>query len=108
MSNFYNKFQRRETLACDIQNYHLANRPIRLLDNNTRYTKHKMYAWIGEWRYISTCEFVLFVSSERWICFESLNKRSLPGFAHSVAGVYIFSNTRKTNNDNTRDNNWYP
>ena len=45
MSHFYNKFHRRETLSCDIQNCHPANWPIRLLEINMRYNK-------TNWRYI--------------------------------------------------------
>ena len=37
MSHFYNKFQRRETLPCDIQNCQPANWPISLLEINMRY-----------------------------------------------------------------------
>ena len=42
MSHFYNKFHRRYTLPCDIQNCYPANWPIKLLEINMRYnnTKH--------------------------------------------------------------------
>ena len=39
MSHFYNKFNRREKLPCDIENCHPANWPIRLLEINMRYNK---------------------------------------------------------------------
>ena len=41
MSHFYNEFHRRETLPCEIQNCHPANRPIRLLEINMGYNKLK-------------------------------------------------------------------
>ena len=37
MSHFYNKFYRRQTLPCDIQNCHPVNWPIGLLGFNIRY-----------------------------------------------------------------------
>ena len=43
MYHFYNKFHRRETLPCDIQNCHPANWPIRLLEINMRYNKGKCH-----------------------------------------------------------------
>ena len=39
VSSENNKFHRRETLPCDIQNCHPANWPIRLLEINMRYNK---------------------------------------------------------------------
>ena len=62
MFHFYNKFQCRVTLPCDIKNCNPANWPIRLLEINTSYNNYvcythrawwREYHWLAEWHQAS-------------------------------------------------------